>query len=388
MNGLPPPIVVMTIDDEPENLNVLGEIIRMEGWDVRAFTRGAQALAAAQESPPHLILLDVRMPGWDGYETCRRFKDNARLSLIPIIFLSANVDTVDKIRGFEAGGVDYVTKPFSEHEVLARSRTHVHLYHHQMLLEARVQERTRELVEAHRRLRIWDEAKTDWINMLSHEMRTPLTGVFGIAELLFGALPQTDDIRALRDAYDVSRHRMEKLVDDASMIGQIQVDAERFQLRTIPVAHSLHQGIHAFTLRQTAVTVRAVIRVPESVTTQGLPDLLCRAWVDLLLTTACCVSDGGYIVVSADCEEGCVRIRMVTNEQGLPEDALASFFDVGGQRVLLKGGGDFGLGPALARRILRLFGGQVSVSNAIIQGVVIEARLPTGLRHQSSEVFI
>ena len=238
MNKLALPVVVMIIDDEPDNLNVLGELLRLEGWEVRAFTRGAQALAAARENPPDLVLLDVRMPGWDGYETCRRFKADESLAPIPIIFLSASAEADDKIRGVEAGGVDFVAKPFTEHEVMARSRTHIRLYRHQTHLEMLVRERNQELVEAHRRLRIWDDAKTDWINMLSHEMRTPLTGVFGVADLLFSALPQTAETHALRDVYDSSRHRMEKLVDDASMLGQIHVDSDRFQLQPIPIARS------------------------------------------------------------------------------------------------------------------------------------------------------
>lgn len=376
MNLLTDPVVVMIIDDEPENLNVLDEILRTEGWQVRAFTCGEKALAAAAECPPDLVLLDVRMPGMDGYETCRRFKAHDRLHPVPVIFLSAGSETTDKIRGFEAGGADYVTKPVSEREVLARSLAHIRLHRHQTLLEAMVRDRTRELAEANRRLCIWDAAKSDWINMLSHEMRTPLTGVFGVAELLFMTLPHTDGCKEMRDTYDASRKRIDKLIDDACLIAQIHVDPDGFLLRAVPLARSLRQAVDAFALRQTAVTAHTLITVPKHVTVLGLPVLLCRAWTDLLLTAACCVNDGEGITVQTVCDADHVRVRITTEGQGLTASALEGFFEVGGQRMLLKGGGDFGLGAALARRILGMFDGQVSVGNGPTRGIVLEVLLP------------
>ena len=118
----------MIVDDEPENLNVLGEMLRQENWAVRAFASGAAALAAtAFDEVPDLVLLDIRMPGLDGYEVCRRFKANERLRAIPIIFLSASTATADKVQAFAVGGVDYVSKPFAAIEVLARAHTHIQL---------------------------------------------------------------------------------------------------------------------------------------------------------------------------------------------------------------------------------------------------------------------
>ena len=89
------PVTIMIIDDEPENLNVLGEMLRQEGWNIRAFPRGDLALAAAGDEAPDIILLDVRMPGMDGYEVCRRFKADDRLRSIPVIFLSAFSEPAD-----------------------------------------------------------------------------------------------------------------------------------------------------------------------------------------------------------------------------------------------------------------------------------------------------
>ena len=382
MNEPSDTVVVMTIDDEPENLNLLDDILRLEGWDVRAFTRGDQALVTAKENPPDLVLLDIRMPGIDGYEVCRQFKADDRLRSIPVIFLSAMTSASEKVIGFEAGCVDYVTKPFSEHEILARSRTHIQLYRNQNYLESIVRARAGELLEAHRRLRIWDDAKTDWINMLAHEMRTPLTGVFGTAELLFMELPHTKDCDMLREAYDESRQRIEKLIEDACMLAQIHVDSERYRLQAIPFVHSLYQALDTFIGLKTAVKVQVLISVSEHVTVRGLPELLRRAWGDLLLTAACCVQEGGSFSIQADYEEDRVRTCIRIADLEFHDTALECFFEVGGQRVLLKGGGDFGLGAALARRIINLFGGQVSVCNAHEHSVVIEIIMPAEVNNR------
>ena len=368
--------VVMIVDDEPDNLNVLDEILRLEGWDVRAFARGAHALAAALEDPPDLVLLDVRMPDMDGYDVCRRFKADERLRFVPILFLSAGSEAADKIRAFEAGGVDYVTKPFSEKEVLARARTQLDLHRHQILLEGQVQQRMQELVAAHRRLRIWDDAKTDWLNMLSHEMRTPLTGILGIAELLFMDLPPHSEHQALREVYDHSRKRIEKLIFDACTFSQIDVASEQFHLQQISIAHALHVALSSYELHQTGVSASLSIGIPPEVQVRGYPDLLYRALTDLFLTAACCVINGGRIQIQAVCDAHTVCINISTDGQGLSVQALELFFEIGGQRTLLKGGGDFGLGAALARRIIHLFNGSISVRNGNECGLLLEVTLP------------
>ena len=162
------PTTIMIVDDEPGNLNVLGAMLSGAGLGVRALPGGALALAAARAELPDLVLLDIQMPGMDGYEVCRRFKADEQLRGVPIIFLSAFTQPSDKLRAFEAGGVDYVTKPFAEVEVLARIGTHLQLRRHQLHLEELVAQRMRELTEANRRLQLWDDAKNQWLLSLIH----------------------------------------------------------------------------------------------------------------------------------------------------------------------------------------------------------------------------
>jgi two-component system sensor histidine kinase/response regulator len=367
---------IMIIDDEAENLNVLEDMLRQENWDVRAFPAGDLALEAARDEPPDLVLLDIRMPGLDGYEVCRRFKADERLRAVPVIFLSAFAETADKVRAFTAGGVDYVTKPFAAIEVLSRTRTHLRLSRHQLRLEELVRQRVHELTDAHRRLRIWDDAKTQWLNTLSHEMRTPLTGVFGIAELLFMELPADSACRPLRHDYDVSRNRIEKLMDDALTLAEIDVATDSFAAKPLRLAPVLKDALETFALKHPGFPVRAALAAAEPVVVSGESTLLKRAIGDLLLTAAQCNQDGHPLALEARVAPAEAIIAIGTTGGSLSPEAIETFFEVGGQRTLLKGGGDWGLAAALANRIARLFNGRVTARSGAESGLVLEIALP------------
>ena len=152
------------VDDTPASLRLLCELLTQHGYCVRPATQGALALKSVAAKTPSLILLDVSMPEMDGYEVCRQLKADETSSRVPVIFISAFGDTLQKVRGFEAGGIDYITKPFEAEEVLARVRTHLRLRHAEEALrqahntlEARVQERTAELQASNQALRESEE---------------------------------------------------------------------------------------------------------------------------------------------------------------------------------------------------------------------------------------
>ena len=375
---------IMIVDDESENLNVLSKMLVRQGWDIRVFPRGDLALHSAYSQPPDLVLMDVIMPEVDGYQACQGFKKNDLLKDIPIIFLSALSGLQDKERAFAAGGADYITKPFYEAEVLARVRVQLALRRNQLFLEDLVLRRTTELWEAHRRLRIWDGAKDQWLNLLSHEMRTPLTGLIGTAELLFSEIPPDSDIHDLRQGYDFSVLRINKLIDDALLLTQIDVSSGQF------AAHQVQWAVFFDKLRnaageqsfQTQLRWHADARIAGSVKAES--QLLHRAFLDLLTTASHCVLANETISVKVSIAENELRITISTNGQSLPVADLDNFFGVCGQRTLLKGGGDFGLAPALAKRIINLFDGECSVCNGESGGIVIEVRLPIYENSQAS----
>ncbi len=144
---------VLVVEDTPASRRLLGDLLHAAGYAVRLAPEGGMALLSAKTEPPDLVLLDVRMPGMDGYEVCRRLKEDPRTRDVPVIFLSALREPEDKVRGFAAGGVDYIAKPYQSEEVLARVRAHVELHRLRMALEERVRERTLRIQASERELR-------------------------------------------------------------------------------------------------------------------------------------------------------------------------------------------------------------------------------------------
>ncbi|MCP4752364.1 MAG: response regulator [Proteobacteria bacterium] len=115
---------ILIVDDERLNLTMLNELLKVD-YKIFLAKNGQQALERVKNNLPDLILLDIMMPEMDGYETCRRFKENIDTKEIPIVFLSAKTEKKDLVKGFEIGGADYVTKPFNSAELLARIKVHV-----------------------------------------------------------------------------------------------------------------------------------------------------------------------------------------------------------------------------------------------------------------------
>ena len=183
-----PTASILLVDDNPTNLSVLRQALKELGLNVRIATNGEEALAQVQRKLPDLILLDVKMPGIDGFETCRQLKSNAITQDIPVIFMTAQTDTTSKVKGLSAGAVDYVTKPFEQEEVLARVKVHLQLRHlnyalHQTneTLEQRVKERTAALEKA--QVQLVQQEKMSTLGQLvagvAHEINNPIGYIAG-----------------------------------------------------------------------------------------------------------------------------------------------------------------------------------------------------------------
>jgi serine phosphatase RsbU (regulator of sigma subunit) len=139
---------ILLVDDTPDNLRLLSQILSERHYRVRAVTTGQRALETARLDPPDLILLDIRMPGLDGFQVCVSLKIDSKTRDIPVIFISALDDVADKVKAFEVGGVDYITKPFQYEEVVARVETHLDLRRLQRELERSNQRMAQELALA------------------------------------------------------------------------------------------------------------------------------------------------------------------------------------------------------------------------------------------------
>src|ERR1700722_12738467 len=218
---------IMIVDDNPANLKLLEDMLVQRGHKIRSFPLGRLALEAAKKHSPDLILLDINMPEMNGYDVCERLKSIKDLASIPVIFLSALGETEDKVKAFQVGAVDYVSKPFRLEEIHARVETHLKLQDLQKAsklqnrrLEEAVEARTLELAIANERLTILDRSKNDFLKLIAHELRTPLNGLLGSSELFLEAMPaKAND--ALKGVYKRSRQRILTILDDALLLTEI-----------------------------------------------------------------------------------------------------------------------------------------------------------------------
>jgi len=161
---------ILIVDDEIHSLRLLAELLEKEGYQVRPAEKAQTAIDSALAKPPGLILLDVRLPEMDGFEVCRHLKQDERTRHVPVIFVSALDDIEAKIQSFEAGGVDYISKPFQEQEILARVKTHMSLFRMQQHLEQLVEERTAEVAESEARSRSFVENANETIVVTQDEV--------------------------------------------------------------------------------------------------------------------------------------------------------------------------------------------------------------------------
>lgn len=368
----------MVVDDNPSNLGLLEDMLGQKGYVVRSFPGGASALAAAANQPPDLILLDINMPGLSGYQVCEQLKADTRLSAIPVIFLSALDETDDKVKAFRSGGVDYISKPFQFEEVYARVETQLQLHNLQRALKAQnrhleeaVDARTRELAEANARLTKLDQAKGDFLRIISHEFRTPLNGLFGVGEILFDELPAFPENNDLRQLFERARHRIMSLLDNALLLTQIDLAAMQIRSATVSLNSALNRAID---LASDFAESRQVKIYPPSAdlgVIRGDEELLAGA-LHALLETAVKFSEQGETVQFAhELAVGSPKLTIQSSGKTIPNSLIGEFFDVFSISDTITPGGDLGLGPPMACRILSLFGATVVVANRHPPGIVL-----------------
>ena len=363
------PATIMIVDDEPENLNVLEASLSHAGYRTALFPNGKLALAAARAEPPDLVLLDVCMPDLDGFEVCRRFKADAKLAAIPVIFISALTATADISAGFSCGGVDYITKPFREPEVLARVRTHVAL-----------RRAYAELAGNHTQLMALERQRDTLVHMMVHDMRSPLQVILGHLQVLeecgAGRLSAAD-VDTLKLAIYGTKilSRMVSTVIDLS-----RMEAETIPLhRTAVPVRDLFQAARAQSLNP-ASQRPLVEQIAES-----CPSLLCdvevtaRILANLLANAVKYSPRTSEIVFGADPDPGgVVRLWVRDRGAGIPAQFHQRIFEKFGvvdQQESTRSPST-GLGLAFCKLAVEAQGGAIGVESKAGKGSTFWFTLP------------
>ena len=335
---------ILIVDDTPENIDILAGLL--EDFEKKIAINGEDALETAFEAPyPDLILLDIMMPDMDGYEVCRRLRNDERTKDIPVIFLTAKTSKEDIVKGFEAGGQDYITKPFDARELMERVKTQLELKSQRevlknmnVILEDKVKERTFQLQEtmekldkANKALQGLDSAKNNFLKMISHEIRTPLNGIVGAAYLLKDMLGDNNDFGEFVDMLKISVDRLEEFSTTALVITQLQADNNVVYTKPLKIETLIDTCIQALSEYSTTQEV-AIIKQQLDPTLENNLDiqLIERALKSVIHNGIKYSAKNEKVVVKAYSKDDQTIIEVLDNGRGFTQEALNNLFQVFG----------------------------------------------------------
>ncbi len=369
---------ILVVDDNPNNLRLLSQILVEQNYKVRAVLSGARALAAVQSTHPEIILLDIMMPEMDGYEVCARLQSDPLTADIPIIFISALGETEDKIRAFEAGGVDYVTKPFQADEVLARLETHLALRDLRKELQianAQLEEQVMRLNGLNAQLQAQNNELDAFAHTVAHDIKNPLNLVMGHAELLLhaGEKLSTSGLQSVR-AIVTAGKKIDNIIE-ALMLLHGARKAEDVRISPLDMAAIAREACGR--IEDLIESTRAEIVLPQSwPVVWGYSPWIEEVWANYLSNAVKYGGEPPRIELGATAlEDGRVRFWVRDNGAGLTAEEQSQLFVPFGrlEQARIEG---HGLGLSIVRRIVEKLGGEVGVESAPGAGSTFSFTLP------------
>ena len=350
---------ILIVDDDRLNIRILGGILRTEGYALADADSGERALEAYKQFFPDLVLLDVMMPGIDGFETCRQLNKIYGDKCAPVIFITAKSESDDVVEGLGAGGVDYLPKPFKSKEVIARIRSH---------LQNRILSEQRKLLVD--QLSKANAAKNRFLGMAAHDLRNPLASIRGLAEFLregaVGPLTadQIDLINTIHSASQSMLDLVNELLDVATIeAGELKIHRQPHNLADL-IAKSVAMTNIEAAKKKTHVTLD-----PGDVTPVLLLDAAkMRQVIDNLLSNAVKYSPPGSAItttIQSDAARGTYGFAVQDRGPGIPDSERDKLFQDFGRLSTQPTGGEksTGLGLAICRKIVEAHGGTITAEN-------------------------
>ena len=372
---------ILIVDDIPANIQLLSQLLIENGYKVRKLISGERALKAVELPAPDLILLDIKMPGMDGYEVCRQLKASEATCDIPIIFISALDDVFDKVKGFEAGGADYIIKPFEPVEVLARVSAQLKMQRLQQQLRCANVQLATQNVQLSQEIQERQQAEANLrmlLHAVSHDLRSPLSGM----SLLLRS--------RLNDAGNnivIDRRTVEVMVQSCSRQLQLIESLTATQQFDVKSASLAMKPLSLPTLVQNILIERLPILNQHRVKVKQLfaADLplvnadgqqVWRVFGNLIDNAVKYNQSGFILTVEAKKEGEMVRCTVADNGSGISPQQCARLFEpyTRGVGVSLRQG--LGLGLYICRQIVEAHGGEIGVDSELGKGARFWLTLP------------
>jgi signal transduction histidine kinase len=370
MRECPPPDApspsILVVDDTPANLQMLADMLKKRGYRARPVPSGRLAIQAAKVDPPDLILLDINMPVMDGYQVCAELKKDRLLASIPVIFISAYGEPLDKIRAFSAGGVDYITKPFHVEEVEARVAVH---------LQLRQQQRALELTLA--KQQELEGMRDSMVHMIVHDLRTPLTAVFNYLDLVReqeAGFISPESMQNLDLAMKASRWmvQMVTVLLDASKIEAGQMNLRFVSCDVGDVLAEAIDAIRSLAEEKNVTYCRAEVRASVD------RDAIVRVVQNLVSNALKLTPPGGEVKVALHGNEESLRIEVSDHGPGIAAEHHPKIFEKFGQldTNVRQSIASSGLGLYFCKLAVEAHGGRIGVDSQVGQGSTFWLELP------------
>jgi CheY-like chemotaxis protein len=389
----------LIVDDIDLNRMVLRLAFEAEGHTALEAADGIEALEILGREDIDAVLSDILMPRMDGYRLCHEIRTSARLRDVPVVIYTATYTSQSDENLARSLGADrYLKKPAPFQTVLAALREAMAmprtaprpeawqeievLKEYSDHLVAKLEQRNTELADANGRLTILDASKNEFLRVISHELRTPVNGLFGVGDLILDGMAPTEDNRKLRGMFELSRQRLSSIIEDVLLLTEIDVNGAQFHSAPISLSAALTSAVKSTTGFAESRNVKFARPSTNMGLVVGDEDLLRRALRSLLEIAVKFSVTGRTVGLALEVIADTTRVIIQSRGLTISSTAMPKFFDIFSVGETLTPGGDLGLGPAVACRILSLFGASVSVANLEPAGI----RLTVSLKNAPANV--